>query len=96
MSAPRRKSARWRKSKAHHWGKWELWRGEEWLAGITEVGLRGGGRVYLWTLVNRAPSGQADDLAAAKKTAKYALEHAEIEEFTRELAAEGEHAGASS
>jgi hypothetical protein len=76
----RRKPARWRKAKDYYWGLWELWRGEAWLAKIMECKLRGGGCKYLWWLVGRDPSGQAETLAEAKRAAKIALDHAEIEE----------------
>jgi hypothetical protein len=79
MSAPRRKPARWRKSKGHDWGKWELWRAATPLAYIQEVRLRSGDRRYVWRLVARDPSGQTDTLDEAKKAARTAMEHAEIE-----------------
>jgi len=73
MSA-RSKPARWRRSKGHNWGKWELWRGETWLARVLECRLRSGERKYLWGLVGREPSGQSDTLADAKKAARDALD----------------------
>jgi hypothetical protein len=90
MSAPRQKSARWRKSKGHHWGKWELWRGDAWLAHITEVRLRGGASRYIWSLVGREPSGQTDGLAEAKLAARLALTDAEITEQIADLDARHE------